>query len=132
MAKAKRAPNREKRAATEAANRQPIDFSVSLSAHDLVAERSVRTSHWVQRLQELKEGVESGAGEFDRFYKIGEFSTPSGARTTLNSLRKRELPGLFEVETRVIGQAPKEGETDTRRSELWAAVVSPEAEQVAA
>lgn len=113
------------RAASVAANSAPIDFGVKMTGHDLAAERSQVKSRWVQRLTSLQAGVKAGQGETDTFYRIGQFSTATGARTTLNALSKQTLPGVFELETRIVGSG------ESRTSELWASVpsdVQPEAD----
>lgn len=113
-------PGAEKRIATAAANASlDIDFSTGKSASDLASEKAQTRGAWATKLAALKEGVETGKGRYDTFYKLGEFSTASGARTVIRTLAAapEKLPGAFDMEARVVKTA--EGTT----SELWVAVV---------
>lgn len=112
------------RGATLAANAaRSIDFGTSRTAADLDVENAASRSSWVRRLEELLEGVVNGAGQLDTFYLIGEFSTAGGARTVIRSVSNRPLPAAFDLRARVT-----RGEDGQRTSELWAAVVSENAD----
>lgn len=111
-----------RRTATTQANRGAIDFSAGKSVHELASAKAER-SRWVQRLEQLAQGIEAGQGEYDTYYRIGAFTTTTGARTVLNTLSKKSLAREYLVETRIVANAD-----GTRSSELWAGLPAPVAE----
>lgn len=111
-----------------------IDFSTGLSKGQVKA-RGDNKSVWVKVLTELAEGVANGPGEYDTFYKIGEFGNASGARTTARNIEARsdELPSeyVFDLSSTVIntGETKENSKGESvpvKTSELFAAVLSPE------
>jgi len=101
---------------TKRANSAPIDYGAARMPSTFTNQHSP----WINKVCALVADVVQGVGTYDAFYKIGSFTTPSGARTTIRNLSKQaELfpanPVTFEVElvTRADG---------TKGSELWAAV----------
>lgn len=101
-----------------------IDFSAGMSAQDITSERAQNRGLWPRKLQALLDGVNAGQGEVGVFYKLGEFSNASGARTVIREFERHpdKLPAAFDMEARVI-PAKDGGE---RTSELWAAVPAEE------
>lgn len=95
-----------------------IDFGTGMSAQDISSERAKNRGLWPQKLQALLDGVNAGQGERGTFYKLGEFSNASGARTVIRDFERNphKLPAAFDMEARVI---KRDG---VRVSELWAAV----------
>lgn len=78
-----------------------------------------KPSPWVNKVKELVAGVVAGVGNVGEFYKLGEFTAVSGARTAIRNLASKEdrlgLPDGVQVEFQV-SRAGSQG------SELWAAV----------
>lgn len=105
-----------------------IDFSNSKTQQELALEQATTRGVWVNKLHALLAGVEGGKGEVDTFYKIGDFGTPSGARTAVREITKKAdvLPAVFSLEPRVFANADGK-----RVSELWAAVLSSDAAEAA-
>lgn len=117
----KKATGNTTRDATKAANASlDIDFGTSKSANELAVEKAQTRGVWINKLVALNEGIYAGKGELDKFYRIGTFSTPSGARTVIRTLSKNPdaLPGEFVLEPRIVVTDGK------RTSELWACVPS--------
>jgi hypothetical protein len=115
--------------------RTNIDFTAGLNQAEIANRNDGgHQSAWVKALAALHVGVVDGPGEYDTFYKIGEFGNASGAQTAIRGLSKRDdLPGLFELRSVIVDQMDEDGtkvQDDNgnvvRVSELWAAVVEDE------
>lgn len=107
-------------AAVAAANR---DHGVDFTDGRAVVRDTAPRGTWPARLTELREGVERGDGDYDTFYRIGEFEAASGARTCMRRLVQRgleEVDGDFDLEPRIVTRGD-----GGRGSELWAAVIRP-------
>lgn len=111
-------PAAEKRAVSTANFDSGIDFDSGMSAQELTSERAKSRGLWPNKLQALLDGVTEGKGERGKFYKLGEFSNASGARTVIRDFERHpeKLPAAFDMEARVL---KRDG---VRVSELWAAV----------
>jgi hypothetical protein len=98
-----------------------IDFTAGKTANEIASEQAQTRSLWINKLIALRDGVLAGRGDYDTFYRIGEFTTGSGARSVITALVRRpeRLPGEFALEPRRV-----RGVDGTRTSELWAAVPS--------
>lgn len=113
----------EKRNQTREVNANlQIDFSAGLDPSEMTARKAASRSMWPVRILSLYEGVVSGPGEVDTFYKIGEFGTPTGASAVITSFRKD--PDRLPVQ--VILEARKVGTGDDSGSELWGLIPSDE------
>jgi hypothetical protein len=103
--------------ATAEKNKAGIDFTVGVDEEDLKTPSKKKRSGWVDKVHELVDGVRAGQGEMGKFYKMGEFGSKGGARTTISNLTKRvrELPegAIVDLQSRAAGSG----------SELWGAVV---------
>lgn len=116
---AEKAASAEKRRDTIARNANlTIDFTAGKDEDELTVPAARRSSLWVDRLRELQEGIERGEGEVGKFYPIGEFDDPAGARNIIRGFQKNpdRLPGVFSLHPEVVGVGAQ------RRSILMAAV----------
>lgn len=114
---APRATQATKRANASAA----IDFAAARTAEQFTGPTG-RTSPWVNKVRELVAGVQAGTGKYGVFYRLGVFTSASGARTTIRNLAKQttKLPSVlvdFAVESTV--------NDGVKGSELWASVRAP-------
>lgn len=107
--------------ATAEKNRTGIDFTTGVDEDALKPEVVRRRSGWVDKVHELVDGVRAGRGEYGKFYKLGEFGSKGGARTTISNLTKRvhELPegAVLDLQSKA---------TRGGGSELWGAVIEDE------
>ena len=97
-----------------------IDFAQHKTIADF-ARPNQRVSVWADKLRHIRESVLDGQAKPREFYKIGEFTNPSGARTAIrNILRRTELlpPATFSMQSQATTLPD-----GTRGSELWAAVM---------
>lgn len=96
-----------------------IDFSAGRDAEDLVVAAVQERFLWARKISALREGVVAGLGKADEFYRIGQFNTPSGARTVIKGLEDDpdKLPCVVDLKAvKTAGSGGKKG------SELWAMI----------
>ncbi len=97
-----------------------IDFGSGMAPQEMVAQKAASRSMWPVRILSLRDGVVSGQGEVDTFYKIGEFGTPTGAAAVIKPFRDDpdRLPCPVVLEPRKVGTGTN------ATSELWALIPS--------
>jgi hypothetical protein len=97
-----------------------IDFKTGVPAEKMPVIGGTRQPIWVRRIRSLVEGVTEGEGEYDKFYLLGEFVAPGGARQTIKNLAEHvdKLPPYqLNLESVPDGSGG---------SQLWGAVVAPD------
>lgn len=92
-----------------------IDFDSPLDVGDF-NKRPARGT-WKERFAELARGVEAGDGEPNKFYLLGEFSSPGGAQAVIWRWERDPdgLPFDIALEHRRVNR-------DGIKSELWGAI----------
>jgi hypothetical protein len=102
-----------------------IDFGAAADEDDF-AVANARQSAITVKLEELLKGVKAGAGQVGKFYRLAEYTGTSGARTTINNLKKKpeRLPGGadFALKVKIVRNGTE------KHSELWASVESIDAD----
>lgn len=103
-----------------------IDFDAGISETEVNRKSgSSNKSSWIRVLSSLGKSVlEDGKGQVGVFYKIGEFTNQSGAKTAINSVEKRGSDLAYAVELRnvVISDPTDPTNPKLKTSELWAAI----------
>ena len=98
---------------------QDIDLSRVKTTNDF-GRSKVRKSPWVDKLTLLVTKVQAGEAEVGKFYLLGEFVAPSGARNAIRNIGAKagRLPNV----TLNLQSTTVDLEGGKKGSQLWAAV----------